>query len=175
MSSWTIAMRRLLLVVAGSAFLMGGCGHEPVRKVSPAYEASAPVSPRPAARTVGERVAVVALRQIGVPYRYGGASRGGFDCSGLVRYSYGAVGEKVPRSTRDQWRNLTPVSKHQLRVGDVVFFRIQGTISHVGIYLGDERFVHAPSTGRSVGVARLDSGFYRNAFVRGGRPAVRSN
>ena len=175
MSSLTTPAGRLLLIVTACGFLLGACGHEPVRRTSPGHEAPARVTPRPTTRTIGERVAVVALRQVGVPYRYGGQTRNGFDCSGLVRYSYSAVGQQVPRSTRDQWRNLAPVPKNRLQVGDVLFFRIKGAISHVGIYLGNERFVHAPSSGRSVGVASLDSGFYRNAFVRGGRPAISSN
>lgn len=154
---------------------MGACGHEPVRRNAASSDVPDRYSQRVPARTVGERAAVVALRQIGVPYEYGGETRDGFDCSGLVRYSYGAVGKSVPRSTGEQWRRLTPVSPKRLQVGDVLFFRIEGSISHVGIYLGDERFVHAPSTGRSVGVASLDSGFYRNAFVRGGRPAATSD
>ena len=175
MSSLTVPSRRLLLIVAGSGILLGACGHEPVRRTSPGFEAPVRTTQHPTARTIGERAAVVALRQIGVPYEYGGESRNGFDCSGLVRYSYGAVGEKVPRSTRGQWRDFTPIPKSQLQVGDVVFFRINGAISHVGIYLGNERFVHAPSTGRSVDVATLDDGFYRNAFVRGGRPTASSD
>ena len=174
-SSLTVPARNLLLTFTGCGLLLGACGHEPVRRTSPTDDAQVRVAPRSHARSPGERAAVVALRQIGVPYRYGGASRNGFDCSGLVRYSYGAIGTRVPRSTADQWRNFTPVPKNKLQVGDVVFFRIEGAISHVGIYLGDQRFVHAPATGRSVGVASLGSGFYRNALVRGGRPAIRSN
>jgi cell wall-associated NlpC family hydrolase len=175
MSSSTMPASRLLLIITGCAILLGACGHEPVRRASVDNDAQVRVAPRSSARSPGERAAVVALRQIGVPYRYGGASRAGFDCSGLVRYSYGAIGTNVPRSTADQWRNFTPVPKDKLQVGDVIFFRIKGSISHVGIYVGDKRFVHAPSTGRSVGVASLGSGFYRKAFVRGGRPVIRSN
>ena len=157
------------------AFLLSACGHEPVRRTGSDNRPTERVSTRPSTRTIGERAAVVALKQIGVPYKYGGASRKGFDCSGLVRYSYGAAGKTVPRSTADQWRHFAPIPEKELQVGDVVFFRIEGKVSHVGIYLGDKRFVHAPATGRSVGVASLDSGFYRNAFVRGGRPFAGSD
>jgi cell wall-associated NlpC family hydrolase len=94
----------------------------------------------------------------------------GFDCSGLVQYAWSKAGKRIPRTTREQWRRLTPVANRDLRVGDLLFFRIDGSISHVGLYLGDRRFVHSPSSGREVEVEDLDAGFYRNAFVRGARP-----
>lgn len=120
--------------------------------------------------SVAERAAVVAVRQLGVPYRYGGNSTSGFDCSGLVHYAYASAGKSIPRTTRALWRDLRPVAADSLRVGDLVFFNIDGKISHVGMYIGDRRFVHAPSTGREVTIEELDSDFYRQAFIRGGRP-----
>jgi cell wall-associated NlpC family hydrolase len=65
---------------------------------------------------------------------------------------------------------MEPVPDRDLEVGDVLFFNIEGKVSHVGLYLGSGRFVHAPATGREVTIAELDSDFYRNAFIRGGRP-----
>lgn len=121
-----------------------------------------PVTPASAA-------ANVALEQIGSPYRYGGDNKSGFDCSGLVHYSYLQIGKHVPRTTRDLWRQSRPVSAVNLQVGDILFFKIDGKMSHVGMYLGDGRFVHAPSTGKRVTVASLDSAFYQQAFIRGGR------
>lgn len=119
---------------------------------------------------VGERAASVALGQVGTPYRYGGNSPSGFDCSGLVHYSYAAAGIRVPRTTAGQWAQLTAVPSHDLRTGDLLFFNIAGKMSHVGVYLGDGRFVHAPSTGRTVSIASLGSDYYRKAFIRAGRP-----
>ena len=113
---------------------------------------------------------MIALRQIGVPYRYGGSTAQGFDCSGLVQYAYANAGKKIPRTTAEQWRQLTPINSNSLRVGDLLFFRIEGKVSHVGVYVGDRRFVHAPSTGREVSTASLDSDYYRRAFVRAARP-----
>lgn len=113
---------------------------------------------------------MVAVRQIGVPYRYGGSTTKGFDCSGLVQYAWAKAGKRIPRTTSQQWRQMTPVAAQDLRIGDVLFFRIDGRVSHVGMYLGDRRFVHAPSSGREVTVEHLDTGFYRQAFVRGARP-----
>jgi cell wall-associated NlpC family hydrolase len=119
---------------------------------------------------VGERAAIIAVRQIGVRYAYGGNSATGFDCSGLVQFAYAGAGKKIARTTADLWRQMQPVPERDLRVGDLVFFNIEGKVSHVGLYLGSRRFVHAPATGREVTIAELDSDYYRRAFIRGGRP-----
>lgn len=121
-------------------------------------------------RTVNERAAIVALRQLGTPYRYGGTSPKGFDCSGLVVYAYGQAGVDLPRTTRGLWKTLRPVRKKELRTGDLLFFNIDGKVSHVGMYLGSGRFVHAPATGSQVSVANLEDRFYQRAFVAGARP-----
>ena len=121
-------------------------------------------------RTVNERAAIVALRQLGTPYRYGGMSPRGFDCSGLVVYAYQKAGVDLPRTTGGLWKTLRPVRKKELRTGDLLFFNIDGKVSHVGMYLGSGRFVHAPATGSQVSVANLEDGFYQRAFVAGGRP-----
>jgi len=152
--------------------LLGSCGHEPVKRLPDAEEVTrqskpAPIAPR---RTSGEQAAIVAVRQVGAPYRYGGSTVKGFDCSGLVQFAYAGAGKSIPRTTADQWRQMSPVSGNNLQVGDLLFFRIDGRISHVGLYLGSRRFVHAPSSGREVTIAGLDSDYYRKTFVRGGRP-----
>ncbi|MGB5245173.1 MAG: C40 family peptidase [Woeseia sp.] len=113
---------------------------------------------------------MTAMRQVGTPYRYGGADEDGFDCSGLVYYSYLQVGKNVPRTTRSLWNSLQRIPTSELRAGDVLFFRIEGKVSHVGMYLGSRRFVHAPQSGRHVSVARLDAPFYQQAFIGAGRP-----
>jgi cell wall-associated NlpC family hydrolase len=110
------------------------------------------------------------VRQVGVPYRYGGNTTGGFDCSGLVQYAYASAGKRLPRTTADLWRHTHPVPGEDLEVGDVLFFDIEGKVAHVGLYLGQRRFVHAPASGREVTIEDLDSAFYRQAFIRGGRP-----
>jgi cell wall-associated NlpC family hydrolase len=120
--------------------------------------------------TVGRRAAAVALEQVGVPYRYGGSSPSGFDCSGLVHYSYANAGKPIPRTTTRLFAELDPVESRQIRTGDLLFFNISGKMSHVGLYLGQGRFVHAPSTGRVVSIESLESEYYRKAFIRAGRP-----
>ncbi|UCE88288.1 MAG: C40 family peptidase [Pseudomonadota bacterium] len=127
---------------------------------------------RPAAHHgYSEAVVSVANHMLGVPYRYGGRSpRSGFDCSGLVYYSHHQAGIELPRTTQDQFRHTRPVKRGNLRRGDLVFFRIKGrAVSHVGIYLGDRQFIHAPSSGKRVSVASLDNPYWQKRFVRGGR------
>jgi cell wall-associated NlpC family hydrolase len=152
--------------------MLTACGHDQIRRIPvPDGRSAAQVAaPNTKARSVGERAAIAAVRQIGVPYHYGGSTGRGFDCSGLMQFAYSNAGKRIPRTTAQQWRQLTPVSADKLRIGDLLFFRIAGKVSHVGMYLGHRRFVHAPSTGRAVSTASLDSDFYRHAFVRAARP-----
>ena len=118
----------------------------------------------------GRQAATIALEQVGVPYRYGGSSPNGFDCSGLVQYAYSRAGVNVPRTTGQLWSAAKPVAQQDLEAGDLLFFSIEGKMSHVGLYLGEGRFVHAPSSGRTVSVESLRADFYANAFIRAGRP-----
>lgn len=172
MSSLQLSINYKIAALCVIFTMISACGHEQVRRVPVGKSATAkPVARAPAkSRTIGERAAVVALRQLGVPYVYGGSTDRGFDCSGLVQYAYAGAGRRIPRTTSEQWRQLTPVKSRDLRVGDLLFFRIDGSISHVGLYLGERRFVHAPASGRQVSVEVLDSDFYRRAFVRAARP-----
>ncbi len=117
----------------------------------------------------GHLAARAALEQVGAPYRYGGNEPGGFDCSGLVQYSYLRAGVHVPRTTTQLWSAAETIGQGDLRAGDLLFFRIDGKMSHVGMYLGERRFVHAPQSGRSVSVASLETPFYRQALVRAAR------
>jgi cell wall-associated NlpC family hydrolase len=87
-----------------------------------------------------------------------------------VQYSYRQAGLKVPRTTGQLWSAASPVGRSELRAGDLLFFSIEGKMSHVGLYLGERRFVHAPQSGRKVSVDSLDSPFYRAALIRAGRP-----
>jgi cell wall-associated NlpC family hydrolase len=110
------------------------------------------------------------MHQLGVPYRYGGSDPSGFDCSGLVQYSYALAGKRIPRTTRQLWSSTDSVTPQDLQVGDLLFFQFDGKMSHVGLYLGGRRFVHAPSSGQVVSVASLDTPYYEAALLRAGRP-----
>ncbi len=168
---------RSLLMIAALASGGVACSSAPeTRPVSSTHTGSAArvgggsTGIAPARTTLGERAAAVALEQVGVPYRYGGASPSGFDCSGLVHYSYSHAGKALPRTTAGLWAELAPVETGGMRAGDLLFFSIEGKMSHVGMYLGGGRFVHAPSSGRAVSIESLDSDFYRHALIRAGRP-----
>ena len=130
---------------------------------------SSPAAPDRSAQSPGAQAAAVALDQVGVRYRYGGSGPQGFDCSGLVHYAYAQAGVAVPRTTGQLWAAAEDVDRSELRPGDILFFSIEGKMSHVGMYLGERRFVHAPQSGRSVSVASLDAPFYRSALLRAGR------
>jgi murein DD-endopeptidase len=116
-----------------------------------------------------QQAADTATGMIGIPYVYGGASPKGFDCSGLVQYSYQRAGLQVPRTSRQQFAAAEPISLTSAQPGDLLFFTYNSRVSHVGIYLGDERFVHAPSTGKTVSVASLRDPHYAKHFLRAGR------
>jgi cell wall-associated NlpC family hydrolase len=109
------------------------------------------------------RAAEQAAKMVGRPYRFGGASpAAGFDCSGLVYFSFRQVGIRLPRSTEDQLRASSPVALSELRHGDLLFFDQEGKKnSHVGIYLGGGRFVHAPSSGKYVRTDELRSSYWK--------------
>jgi murein DD-endopeptidase len=122
--------------------------------------ASAPVA-RVDAR--GGAAADQALKMVGKPYRYGGSTPAkGFDCSGLVQYSFRQAGVALPRDTEQQRRASASIRVSSLRRGDLIFFN-EGwkKSSHVGIYLGGGKFVHAPSSGGHVRTDRLDSAYWK--------------
>ena len=146
----------LLIVILSSILLITACSSQP--KYAKSHNKK-------------YKIIQIAKAQIGKPYRYGGSSpRSGFDCSGLINYSYKKVGLSVPRTTRQLYKATRPVNKNNLKAGDLVFFRInRRTISHVGLYLGNNRFVHAPSGGKKVNIANINDKYWKARFSRGGR------
>ena len=151
----------LLLVVLG----LSGCASAP-RQAGPPDAGRAPAA-LPGAPAIGAHAAELAARLVGAPYRFGGESPAGFDCSGLVWYVYRELGVGVPRTAAAQRAAVLPVAAAELAPGDLVFFYTPA--DHVGIYLGDKEFVHAPASGRGVERARLDSPFFILGFAGGGR------
>jgi cell wall-associated NlpC family hydrolase len=147
-----------LIVVWILSLYLGGCGSQPYR---------------PASQVPDRQQVIEAARDmLGVPYHYGGSSpTSGFDCSGLVQYAYGQAGIQVPRTTGEQYRTALPIRRHALRPGDVIFFRTHGRrfVSHVGIYLGKDQFIHAPSTGKQVSIDSLQDDYWRRRYTSGGR------
>lgn len=104
----------------------------------------------PANAAMGARIIAEAEKYIGVRYVYGGTSPSGFDCSGLVQYTLKNVGISVNRSSRDQYKNGVAVARGDLQAGDLVFFSKGGSITHVGIYAGNDKVIHSPSAGHTV-------------------------
>ncbi|MGH8660787.1 MAG: C40 family peptidase [Burkholderiales bacterium] len=115
---------------------------------------------------VGASAARHALAMQGKPYRPGGDSPRGFDCSGLVQYSYARANTRVPRSTEGQWAGSRAVARKEIRPGDLLFFHQEGKRnSHVAIYVGNNRFVHAPSSGKQVSTASLTDRYWSQHFA----------
>lgn len=155
---------------AAIALLLAGCA--PFRPGLPS-EPIAQERPMESARGEGAAIAREAREQIGLPYRYGGSDpRRGFDCSGLVSYVHAQEGIAVPRTAAAQYAAARKVDRDALMPGDLVFFWLeprQRQVTHVGVYIGQGRFIHAPQSGRDVGEASLDDPYYRERFAGSGR------
>jgi cell wall-associated NlpC family hydrolase len=142
---------------------------------SPQGPAPAPVPPPapPPARSELERAAVVRVAEslVGAPYRYGGRGPKGFDCSGLVLYSFARAGIRgLPRSAEELESASRPVDLAQLQPGDLLFFRLdRKKTSHVAIYVGNRSFVHAPSRGKRVERVDFDHVYWGPRLARAGR------
>jgi len=119
--------------------------------------------------TVSGRAATTAAQQIGTPYSYGGATPKGFDCSGLIYYSYRQAGQAVPRTSAAQFSTAKRINLKDAKPGDLLFFATRKSVDHVAMYVGNNTFVHAPSSGKSVSVARITDTYYREHFVAAGR------
>jgi cell wall-associated NlpC family hydrolase len=155
MTRWNFAVAAML------AMLLGGC-------------AGAPESPDQINIRANDEVAAKAVafahEMLGKPYLYAGDTPTGFDCSGLVKYSYGRAGIALPRDTQSQRRLSVPVSVRSMRNGDLLFFDQEGKKnSHVGLYIGKGRFIHAPSSGGKVRTDSLEAQFWKKHFVEARR------
>ncbi len=151
------------LVAAGLAVtaMLAGCASSPQLPEQTTIRAS---------DEAASKAIVYAREMLGKPYKYGGDTPAGFDCSGLVKYSYGRAGISMPRDTQSQHRMSVLVSTHGLREGDLLFFDQEGKKkSHVGIYIGNGRFIHAPSSGGKVRIDSMNAEFWKKHFVEARR------
>lgn len=115
---------------------------------------------------IKDRVVVFAKKMLNIPYRFGGSSFMGIDCSGYVQKVFGFLNIPLPRSAREQFKVGEPVSKEELNIGDLVFFRTYASFpSHVGIYLGNNLFIHASSKSKKVTIDSLDTPYYLKRFI----------
>ena len=116
---------------------------------------------------MGAIAARTAERFVGIPYRWGGDTVvDGMDCSGFVRAVYNLCGVSIPRSSRDQFKAGESISRGLLQDGDLVFFgSAEDKINHVGIYVGNGRFVHAPRRGEDIRTSSIDESYFEKRFV----------
>ena len=153
------------LLASALALVLSACASAPRSEA----RSSSPVS-----ESAADRAASHAAKMLGRPYHFGGASpSSGFDCSGLVQFSFRQAGVSVPRATDRQRSASRPVRLSDLRRGDLIFFDQEGKKnSHVGIYVGGGRFVHAPSSGKEVRSDRLDAPYWKKHLSETRRLAV---
>lgn len=154
--------RLSLLIIVGllAAALVAGCGgyapiDQPSGEPDHAQENSDP----------GKTAVKVAEDFIGAPYRSGGTTPNGVDCSGLTFAVYRQIGVKLPRTSHAQARAGSHIDRDQLRAGDLVFFGSGSSVNHVGIYAEDGEFIHASTRSRSVRFDSLDNKYFRNRYI----------
>ena len=164
-------------MLALSALVLAGCASAP-RMYAPAPRVPVELTERAMNEISSGRareLALYALSYIGVPYRYGGSSpQTGFDCSGLVHYVYSrGAGIALPRTTEALSEIGAPIAPDELATGDLVFFdTLRKPYSHVGIYLGDQRFIHAPTSGGQVELVDLRARYWQSRFSGARRPVL---
>lgn len=156
-----VLLRAGLLLLVLLCLLTAGCGKSTLSGLGPA---GSRVKSGPA-------VAATAKSQIGRKYKYGGASPNtGFDCSGLIHWSYKQHGVTIPRQARDQAKAGRAVRKGQLQAGDIVVFQLSSRSGvHTGIYSGKGKFVHSPSSGKPIREDSLNSDYWQRRYVAGRR------
>ncbi len=149
-------MRAMKAFVLFLALVLAGCASAPDRAPQASTRSIR------ASAEMSDDAATHATKMVGRPYKYGGSTPAGFDCSGLILYSYGKAGLSLPHGT-DKLRSLSrAVQTSDLRRGDLLFFNQEGKrYGHAGLYLGNGRFVHAPSSGKSVRTDALDAPYWK--------------
>jgi len=128
------------------------------------------ISPEKAIESPGRQALAVARKLLGSPYRYGGMDPKGFDCSGLVRYAFSQSGLELPRTSREIFRASLRIDPQKIEPGDLLFFALSANkVSHVGIYAGQNRFIHSPSSGKGVSYASMANPYWQRRLIAAGR------
>nr|WP_253339824.1 C40 family peptidase [Neisseria sp. HSC-16F19] len=155
-----------VLAACGS---LSGTAAKAKKTARPAVAKTAPIQIRHINREAGaQELMLRSMALVGTPYRYGGSSRDeGFDCSGMVQFLYkDAFNVALPRTARDMAAVSRPIRRQDLKVGDVVFFNTGGhPYSHMGLYIGNGEFIHAPSSRGTIRTARLDQPYFSSRFT----------
>jgi len=129
-----------------------------------------PESPEFAEQNTQDKIVTFARKLLHIPYKFGGNTILGIDCSAYVKKVYGLMGVSLPRTAREQFKEGEEIGKEELSVGDLVFFRTYASFpSHVGIYLGNNLFIHASSKGKKVTIDNLETPYYLKRFIGGKR------
>lgn len=154
----TFSIIRATVITALLSAVIAACATAPLRPIAGYTPA------------IGEKAADTAITMLGRPYKYRGETPSGFDCSGLVRYSYLAAGLNVPHGTKALRNSSRKVYPPDLRKGDLLFFYERGKpFSHVGLYIEDNIFVHAPSSGKKVRKDSLTEPHWKKSFLEARR------
>ncbi|SHF79411.1 NlpC/P60 family protein [Modicisalibacter ilicicola DSM 19980] len=149
-------LRRRVWIVTLLMLALAGCAG---REMKVQEEASTP-----SALSIERAMILASARQaLGIPYRYGGTTSRGLDCSGLVQMAYAAAGIQVPRTAHQQFSRLP--ERDTVRPGDLLFFGSGSKATHVGIYLGERQMIHAPGSGRQVTTTSLDLDYWQNRYL----------
>jgi cell wall-associated NlpC family hydrolase len=149
--------------------------HDATHLIAAAADLPASAATGTEATSVAQRVIDLAKTMLNIPYRFGGTTLRGIDCSAFVQRVFGLIDLELPRTAREQFSQGERIDRGQLSVGDLVFFRTYASFpSHVGIYLGDDLFIHASSVGRKVTIDSLEQGYYRKRFL-GGRRVIEAS
>ena len=152
----------MLILLAAAAFGLSACGGSGGKIKTGSHKTKH--KPQAADKTLKN------MDLVGTPYRWGGSTDTGFDCSGMIQYVYrNALGVNLPRSSRDMAAASRTISTRDLQTGDLVFFNTSGSgISHVGLYLGGGKFLHAPRSGSTVQTESLSKPYYAQRLVKAG-------
>ena len=153
-------MRNYFLLVIVSLFLVG-CSTAPKEHDIPSSSKSAN------SNAGGMKIQTYAESLLGIPYKYGGATpRTGFDCSGFAMYVHKKNGITIPRVARDQFKSGQQIARYALQSGDLVFFETyRKGASHVGIYIGDNQFIHSPNRGKDIRTESLANSYFEPRYL----------